>query len=412
MDRIWRFADLEYSTECGLQSSGASVALQPKVRGLLELLLRAQGATVSKGAIAAALWPTEAISDESLARIVHMLRKALKNAGVDVVRTVHGNGVQLTCPIEEADAEPLPGHAAGVDMLRTVREVAAGRTSAAVAEAKETLRFAIGLDPDFASAWVLMADCIAVQAMRGAVAPEAAVLEIGEACGKALKLDPRDAGALAVSGWSLGALSGRLAEGQKRLDQAVAMAPDSYLIRYYRAWVRCLDRDLTDALADIEVAFAAHPLERALLTMHVWLRLCRGETAVADLLANKAVKVRPDADTLLVMRSIALGADGQAQRALAYAERAAEIARKDRFTLSQLCYAYAEAGQAGKARKTLELVIPGPDGYAPAYLAAPLVALGELTGARRMIERSKARCCPWRAFAWCDPRLRPLRADG
>jgi len=272
MDRIWRFADLEYSTECGLQSSGASVALQPKVRGLLELLLRAQGATVSKGAIAAALWPTEAISDESLARIVHMLRKALKNAGVDVVRTVYGNGVQLTCPIEEADAEPLPGHAAGVDMLRTVREVAAGRTSAAVA----ALRFAIGLDPDFASAWVLMADCIAVQAMRGAVAPEAAVLEIGEACGKALKLDPRDAGALAVSGWSLGALSGRLAEGQKRLDQAVAMAPDSYLIRYYRAWVRCLDRDLTDALADIEVAFAAHPLERALLTMHVWLRLCRG----------------------------------------------------------------------------------------------------------------------------------------
>ena len=88
MGRTWRFADFEFSTARGLERDGAVIALQPKARGLLELLLRADGATVSKEAVAAALWLSETVSDDSIARVVYQLRKALGDAGPAVLRTV------------------------------------------------------------------------------------------------------------------------------------------------------------------------------------------------------------------------------------------------------------------------------------------------------------------------------------
>ncbi len=412
MGRTWRFADFEFSTARGLERDGAVIALQPKARGLLELLLRADGATVSKEAVAAALWLSETVSDDSIARVVYQLRKALGDAGPAVLRTVYGEGSQLTCPIQEdVRAGPPPGDSASA-VIGAVNELAASRTSVAMAQAKETLRFAIGRNPDFAAAWVHMADCVAVQAWRGFIAPETAALEIAEACARALSIDPRNAGAIAVSGWGIALLSGRVAEGRKRLDLAVAMAPGAWLIRYYRAWLRALERDLTAALAEAEAAVAANPLDRRPIIMHILLKLFAGETGCADALAIKAQKLRPDVATLFVLRSIAAGVAGNARRALALVGSAADISPRDPFTVGQLAYAYAKTGDIDKARSALDLAMQDAQYSTPALLAAPMLALGERAGARRLLERAEARHCPWRAFAWCDPRLKPLHSTG
>jgi Flp pilus assembly protein TadD len=124
------------------------------------------------------------------------------------------------------------------------------------------------------------------------------------------------------------------------------------------------------------------------------------------------LKLRPDADMLQVLRSIALGAAGDKRRAVTHAENAAAISEGDRLTLSQLSYAYAAAGETAKARRTFDIVMRGWQSYAPAYLAAPLLALGDEAGARRLIDRATAQHCPWRAFVWCDPRLKPMLSAG
>ena len=412
MGKSWRFEGFGYSTERGLERGETRIPLQPKARGLIELLLRAGGAAVSKETIAAALWPGDAASDESIARVVYHLRKALNAAGADVVRTLYGEGVQLSCPVEEhAGKDPPPDDAAALQMMRTVGEIAANRSSVAMAQAKQTLRFVILRYPKFAPAWAQMADCVAVEAWRGFIAPEAAASWIGEACATALSLDPRNAAAIAVSGWALAILSDKRDEGQRRLKHALDLAPNAWLIRYYRSWVCALNKDLDAALDEVQAAFVAHPLERGTIIMQAWLRLCRGEPDIADALASEALNLRPDVASLLVLRSIASGVVGDRRRAVIHAERGARIMDRDPFALSQLCYAYAEAGAVAEARRTFDLLAPRPDGYVPGFLAAPLLAMGDRACAERVIERAAAQKCPWRAFMWCDPRLKPVQSE-
>ena len=125
---VWKFAGFEFSSGRGLERGGVAVQMQAKPRGLLELLLRAQGAVVRKDTIAAALWSAEAPSDASIARAVSGLRKALDEGGEDIVRTIYGEGAQLACPIEtEGDGDPSDREAVA-PLLRTAWEVAAART--------------------------------------------------------------------------------------------------------------------------------------------------------------------------------------------------------------------------------------------------------------------------------------------
>jgi len=76
----WIFAGFEFSPDKGLRRQGRSIELSPKAQGLLELLLRAPGALVTKAAIAEALWPRGAASDESIARVGFVLRRTLEDA--------------------------------------------------------------------------------------------------------------------------------------------------------------------------------------------------------------------------------------------------------------------------------------------------------------------------------------------
>jgi DNA-binding winged helix-turn-helix (wHTH) protein len=97
---LWRFSGLLYSPARGLERDGAAIDLQPKVRSLLELLLRAEGDVVGKSEIGEALWPHETASDNSIARCVSQLRKTLAANGCSgAVKTVYGTGVRLTAPV-------------------------------------------------------------------------------------------------------------------------------------------------------------------------------------------------------------------------------------------------------------------------------------------------------------------------
>ncbi|MEW6997284.1 transcriptional regulator [Colwelliaceae bacterium BS250] len=81
--------------------AGETYVLQPKVLELLVLLCYAQGETLSKQALADALWPDTVVGPDSLANTMARLRKALNDDAKNpkFIQTVQRKGYRLLQPV-------------------------------------------------------------------------------------------------------------------------------------------------------------------------------------------------------------------------------------------------------------------------------------------------------------------------
>lgn len=84
------------------QRGGGSQELQPKVAGVLEVLLRNRGKMVSKAQMLAAVWPDVVITEGSLVRAISLARQALGNRYGDdgIISTVWGRGYRISIAVE------------------------------------------------------------------------------------------------------------------------------------------------------------------------------------------------------------------------------------------------------------------------------------------------------------------------
>lgn len=69
--------------------------LTPKCWSLIELLLRDPGRVVPRSELEHALWGDDPPETDALRSQIHLLRKALAEAGFDGIETVHGVGLRL-----------------------------------------------------------------------------------------------------------------------------------------------------------------------------------------------------------------------------------------------------------------------------------------------------------------------------
>lgn len=77
---------------------GALVHLAPRPMRILECLLRDPGRVVTRAELEALLWPDGERESDVLRSQVHLLRRALSDAGYDGLETVHGVGYRLHVP--------------------------------------------------------------------------------------------------------------------------------------------------------------------------------------------------------------------------------------------------------------------------------------------------------------------------
>lgn len=78
-----------------LHVEATEVHLTPKGWSIIELLLRDPGRVVPRAEIEHALWGDERPETDALRSQIHLLRKALVEAGFDGIETVHGVGLRL-----------------------------------------------------------------------------------------------------------------------------------------------------------------------------------------------------------------------------------------------------------------------------------------------------------------------------
>lgn len=415
---IKRFSGFTYSGQGGLQRDGKRVHLGPQARQLLELLLDSPGLFVTKSEIAARLWPDRAASDDSIDRCAYLLRKPLREAGgEDLVATAYGRGLSLRAKVETVDQDAVqPVRLAAsephiLDLWQTAYELAGNRTREGFARAQEAIASAAQLDPGNPSVWALAADIAAGRVARGFLRPAEAAAMIEDFAGRALAAAPDHTPARAVLGWARGALKGKIAEGLRLLDQAVAEDPLYGKARAYRSWLLAVVDRLDEGLIDCEEGLVNSPHDQGLLSMRAWLILCAGDLERARRYARDGVDLRPDAATLHLVMSIAYSLQGFHDQAVSAARRAVASSPDDPLQLSVLAYALARAGKAKEAEALIARLIDDAELYAPpCFLGAAYFALGKRPQALDAIRRGVAEGCPWSSFVRVDPRLASLRA--
>ncbi|MFO1103134.1 MAG: winged helix-turn-helix domain-containing protein [Methylocystis sp.] len=416
---VRRFSGFTYSAQGGLQRDGARIQLGPQARQLLELLLDAPGALVTKSEIAERLWPNRTASDDSIDRCAYLLRKPLREAsGEDLIATAYGRGLALRTTVEILDQDAVqPVRLAPssephiLDLWQTAYELAGNRTREGFSRAQEAIASAAQLDPANPSVWSLAADIAAGRVTRGFLRPAEALAMIEDFAGRALASACDHTPARSVLGWARGALQGKISEGVALLDQSVADDPLYGKARVYRSWLFAAADRLDDGLADSEEGLVNSPHDQALLSVRAWLILCAGDLERARRYARDGLDLRPDAGTLHLVMSIAYSLQGFHEQAVSATRRAVASSPDDPLQLTVLAYVLARAGADKEAEALIGSLIEDAELYAPpCFLGPAYFALGKRAQALDAIRRGFAEGCPWSSFVRIDPRLASLRA--
>ena len=217
--------------EAGFPAAGGRpLDLAPKERAVLALLLQRQPAVVHKNDFAAVAWPGRTMSDESLARSISRLRRALLPHGL-VIESVYGTGYRLEA-VEPPAAATQPRLAAAahasqatVDAYLHARQLAQQRTPAAVGRAIGLLRELVAREPAYTPASVALAEALGAAVGWGQL-PTAATIEEGLAIlAAAERLDASTPGLSSARGTLLD-MAWRFEDAAQAHDQALRQRPD------------------------------------------------------------------------------------------------------------------------------------------------------------------------------------------
>jgi DNA-binding winged helix-turn-helix (wHTH) protein len=115
---VFTFAGFTLDTATNnFSREGVRVTLRPKSLALLNYLVQRRGETVSKRALAEAIWPVPpADVDASIAQCIKDIRAALGADARDFLQTVPGVGYAFRGHVEEREARPLQPRAQADNM--------------------------------------------------------------------------------------------------------------------------------------------------------------------------------------------------------------------------------------------------------------------------------------------------------
>jgi DNA-binding winged helix-turn-helix (wHTH) protein len=92
----------EIATKRITSEDGRNVPLRSQSLSVLECLLRANGALVTKEALMAEVWPTSAVTDDSLVQCIREIRAALGDTSHKILQTYSRRGYRLVVGISES----------------------------------------------------------------------------------------------------------------------------------------------------------------------------------------------------------------------------------------------------------------------------------------------------------------------
>lgn len=278
------------------------------------------------------------------------------------------------------------------------------RTEQAFLEALGKFQQAIARDPDYAPAWVGIADCQNMLGNYGILPPREVHGPARAAALHALELDPGSAEAyraLAQLHWNL---EFDWAAAEAAYQQGARLDPNSSLVHYWHGVCLGVQGRFAESFAALARARELDPLALHVLSVIGWMHY--HSRRYAESLPYYEQVLARDSDYLMGhwLLGEACVELGDHQRAIAALERALALSGRAARFLGYLGYAYGRAGQPAQARAMLdELATLRGRRYVPLYFPALVQAgLGDSPAALDTLER---------AWEERDTMLRDLKID-
>lgn len=238
---------------------------------------------------------------------------------------------------------------------------------------------AVGRDPQYALAYVGLADCHSVLGFYGYRRPSVVFPRARELAEKALSIDNRLAEAHASLGSPLMQYYFDWDKAGAELDRALELNPSYATAHMWRATHHTALGRIDDSLAEVRRAVELDPLSMIILTdAGKDLYLARRYDEAIDQY-RKSLHVDPTFPIAHKGLAEVYSQKGMHDEAVVEIERAIALSGRSIFILDDLGYIYARAGKIGEAKKILDdLDKIASDEYVPAYSRAAIyAALGD-----------------------------------
>jgi eukaryotic-like serine/threonine-protein kinase len=341
-----------------------------------------------------ALTDVFALEDELAREISANLRRQLAPAGESPARR----------PTEDLEAYQL---------YLKARHFWAKRTAEALQKAIDFFQQALDRDPNFALAYLGLADCYIPLGYHGFLAPRDAFPRARAAAEKARELDPQLAQVQTILGAIEHVYEWNHAAALETLRAAAQAAPNDP--RAHQAYAECLvmqgrfDEGEREALRALEL----DPLSVALNLIRAYPFYFSRRFDTAAALCRTAIDLDPKSHLPHWFLALCCEEQGQFDEAIAELEKACELAPATLFVSATLAGTYARASRASQARRLLaELEVLRQRKYVSGVpLAVACAALGENDRAWQWLERAEADRCVRLSWIKVDPRLDPFRGD-
>jgi tetratricopeptide (TPR) repeat protein len=390
------------------------LALAPKERSALALLVRRAPGVVGKDEFAAAVWQNGDMSDESLARCMSRLRRALVPAGHGI-EAVYGTGYRLVHVDAPLDATPRADDVSPTawQTYAHARQLTQQRTPVAIARAIALLRELATQAPLWTAVSVALADSLAAAIGWGQLPTKAAVDEGLAVLDAAERNDPATPG--------LDAVRGALLDAAWRFDEAGRVfqrglersAPDAETLALHGRHLLLVDRPL--AAADrlrAALALAPHDALVSSLLARALAQAGRGAAAISQAeqtVADHPGLLFPVAFALAMRAQVAPHADLEAP-----AWRLAQGTDTPPFVWTVLAFVLARLGRRDAALDIIDATLlcsRTTTGEACLH-AAPLAALEEFERAAHLLQRAHDEGCGMLAMVLRDPANATLVGPG
>jgi DNA-binding winged helix-turn-helix (wHTH) protein/TolB-like protein/Flp pilus assembly protein TadD len=287
------------------------------------------------------------------------------------------------------------------------------RTDKGMKKGLEYFRQAITLDPNFAEAYVGVADSYATLGLYAILPPKEAFLAAKDAARRALEMDDGLAEAHATLGFIHFYYDWDAAEAANEFRRALADNPNYAMAHsWYGETLAAMGR-YPEAIAEAHRALEDDPLSLIVGSNAGWTLCLAGNEDQGIQILKKTIEIDPGFPRTHFRLGRAYEQKQMYELAISELEKAVSLSGGDPYYKGSLGHVYAMSRNAIQARKVLQdLRDRSSRQYIPAYAIALVYAgLGDNDPAIRWLEKAYEDRSTAMVFLESDPELSGLRSD-
>ena len=254
-------------------------------------------------------------------------------------------------------------------------------TPRSYSEAIDNFNQAITLDPNYALAYVGLADAYNEMAFHFPASVKQLTTKAREAAEKAIEIDENLAESYAALGFLILRYEWNWKDAEQYLKKAVDLNPGNALSRRkYSSFLRAIGR-IDESLFEIKEALKLDPISPIVNAQFGLTLQCQGRLEESIKQHQETVEMYPNHPIVLVWYGSALIESGRVDEAISLMKKAVNITkRKAPFALGSLGYAYGISGRLSEAQEILnEFLLRSETEYIPpTFIARVYMGLNDM----------------------------------